>query len=420
MHTATRRRPVLLVGAGTREIHLHTFLQIVAEHPVVLVDHPIPLWARPYLTGEITAALACPDEVATAVAEFTASRPVGGVIAYDQRRAVLAARMAQQLGLPGNAPQTMDACRNPAWTCRLLQDHGVPAVPSAAVHDEDNAVEAARAVRGPVSLTATAAGGTLIRADGDDEVRTAYRTLSQASAGEPFVAPVTVEEFGLDGPEIGVEAVVVSPQEIQIIAVTRSDIRPELATSPFGHSVDGADELLQDDALRELIGRALAVLGLSVGVVQVQVRLTRSGPHVVQISPGLADDLVPLLVARATGIDLARTAARLATGAFPDMLPTRQKAAAVRFLYPHASGELARITPPGPALESQHWVDRFIPMRETGGTVLGPPRCGAQDRLAYWVVTGEDAAQCTVQLDAVAEHVSARIRRPVPSPVGAP
>jgi hypothetical protein len=174
--------------------------------------------------------------------------------------------------------------------------------------------------------------------------------------------------------------------------------------------------LLHDDALTRLIAQAATALGLTVGVMHAEVRLTARGPLILRVGASLADDLIPLLVARARGISLARAAAALATGNTPDLSPTRDQAAAVRFLYPDVSGRLVRLKTP--EMFPQPWLDRFAWTQQPGNAVLGPPHSGFEDRVAHWVVTGADTAQCTSRLGLIAEQITARIAKPASSPVG--
>ncbi|MFC4469228.1 carboxylase [Streptomyces xiangluensis] len=409
MHT-TPRRPLLLVGAGIREYHAHSLLQIAAAHPVVLADRAVPPWARPYLAGEVTVALSDPGEVTAAVGKFAAEHSVSGIVTYEPRHARLAAHLAQHLDLPVNSPEAVATCQ----ARHVLREADGPSVQLHAVDDERSALVAARTLGFPVSLTAPAAGTDPVRADCDSEVRSAYRTLRRAGTADPFAATLTVEEVGLDGPEVGVEAVVLSPDEVRTVAVTRKILCPERAQAAVGYSIDAHDDLLEDDTLTRLVAQAITTLGLTVGVVHADIRLTARGPLVLQVGACLADDLIPLLVARARGIDLARAAAALATGDTPGLSPTREQAAAIRYLYPDTSGRVVRLKTPD--LFALPWLDRFSWTHRTGTAVLGPPRSGPEDRLAHWVVTGADTAECESRLDQSAEHVTARVAHPASSP----
>jgi hypothetical protein len=154
-----------------------------------------------------------------------------------------------------------------------------------------------------------------------------------------------------EGPLVSAEAVVLD-DEVRITALTR--------TTALRHSVHAHDALLHNRFLRQTVERTVRALGLTHTVAHVGLRLTARGPRVTAVAPHLPGDLIPWLVERATGVDLVGAAVALACGAAPDVTPTRQRAAAIRF----ADGARRRAS------------------RE------------------YWVVEGEDALECERALDA--------------------
>ncbi|MDQ0956032.1 hypothetical protein QFZ24_010041 [Streptomyces phaeochromogenes] len=421
MHTPTRR-PLLLVGADIREYHAYSLLQVAATHPLVLVDHAVPAWVRPYLAGEVTADLGDSRQVRQAVAAFAAEHEVGAVLTYAARHAELTAHLAQQLDLHGSAPAAVAACHDEAGFRQVLDEHALDSGQSFTVEAEDSAVEAARLLGYPVSLRAPGAeeNGASLRAHSDDEVRAAFQRICRDEAHilGPF-APTSavVEEVGLDGPPVGVEAVVTGPAGIQTVAITRIKANPRLPGQVLGYSVDAHDPLLHDKAIDQCVVQAVTACGITSGIVHVQLRLSSRGPRLTALNACLPGDLVPLLVARALGISLPQVAATLATGTVPALSPTREGAAAVRFLYPDATGQIKRLRPPS-EFATQPWLDRFAWTQQPGNAVLAPPSSGLKDRLAHWVVTGADAAACNARLDLVAGHVSAHISSPDSHPLG--
>ena len=56
---------------------------------------------------------------------------------------------------------------------------------------------------------------------------------------------MNIEEVGLDGPEVGVEAVVLSPDEVRTVAVTRKTLCQDRSQAAVGYSIDAHDELLK-------------------------------------------------------------------------------------------------------------------------------------------------------------------------------
>ncbi|MFI2199767.1 hypothetical protein ACH47Z_03060 [Streptomyces sp. NPDC020192] len=142
------------------------------------------------------------------------------------------------------------------------------------------------------------------------------------------------------GPLVSAETVVLD-DEVRIVALTRTTPGSH-GRSPLRHSVHAHDGLLHNRFLRQTVERAVRALGLTHTIAHVRLRLTGRGPRVTGVLPYLPGDLIPLLVERATGVDLAGVALALACGTVVDAVPWRERAAAVRFA-DSADGRLYRV-----------------------------------------------------------------------------
>ncbi|MFF3908527.1 ATP-grasp domain-containing protein [Streptomyces sp. NPDC001848] len=264
-----------------------------------------------------------------------------------------------------------------------------------------------------LALYGMAGSAGVRRAYTDDEVRDAYR----AASWETFLglhtfatSGVLVEEY-LVGPEISAETVVLDGGDVRVVAITRKRPGAEPRFQEVGHCVDANDPLLHDTAVLKAVTDAVRALGIERGVQHVELRLTHRGPAVTEVNSRPGGDLIPLLVAKATGIDLPQAAAALATGAVRDLTPTRVAAAAVGFLHPPVSGEVKALSAP-PDLRFEQWLERLVRTRGPGDWVSAPPKSSIDDRLAHWVVTGADSAECEMRLTQVLLQVTARIDAP--------
>ncbi|MCE0444868.1 hypothetical protein LT493_04910 [Streptomyces tricolor] len=86
-----------------------------------------------------------------------------------------------------------------------------------------------------------------------------------------------------------------------------SAARPQPAAAAGVHAHDG---LLLNRFLRQCVERTARALRLTHAVAHITLRLTARGPRVLTVAPHLPGDLIPLLVERATGVDLAAAACR--------------------------------------------------------------------------------------------------------------
>lgn len=408
-------RPLLLLGAGDRPYREHLLRQISAGRRVVLADPEPPAWATSYVREQLVVDLSDTEGTAAAVKRYAEQTPVGGICTYLEHYVELSAVLAHMLGLPGPYPGSVAACRDKAETRRTFEDRDVPSPRSYLVAGEDGAVETARHLGYPVVVKPRGMGGSagVSRADCDEDVRTAYRRATSESVlglDAHARAGVLVEEY-LAGPEISVETVVLPGGKPHIVAITRKRLGPEPRFQEVGHLVDAADPLLADTAVAGSVVHAVRALGIECAVLHIELRLTQRGPVLIEVNARPGGDLIPLLVRRATGVDLAQVAADLATGVMPDLSPTRAQAAAVQFLYPAHSGEVAELRAPA-ALRFQPWLDRMWWTRHPGDRVSAPPHASIGDRLAHWVVTGANAAECDERLAQVLRQVTARIESP--------
>ncbi|KUL73917.1 MULTISPECIES: ATP-grasp domain-containing protein [unclassified Streptomyces] len=406
--------PLLVLGTGSLHYREHSLRGLAATRPLVLADDSLPGWASPYVQDVLRVDLSDAAAVAAAVKQFAEHRPLGGVCTYLEHHVELAAQLADQLGLPGHSPASVAACRDKALTRRRFHEHGVPSPRSVAVAVEEEAVHHARLLGYPVVVKPRGMGGSagVRRADTDAEVRDAYQRATWESVlglDAYAVDGVLVEEY-LDGPEISAETVVVDGY-VHIVAITCKSLGAEPQFLETGHSVDARDPLLDDPAVSDAVTRAVRALGLTHGVLHVELRLTAHGPFLIEVNSRPGGDLIPRLVELATGVDLMAVAADLATGTDPDLALTHERAAAVAFLYPTVSGRVSQQTAPAD-LREEPWLERLVWTRYLGQIVSGPPRATIADRLAHWVVVGESAQDCQQRLASVRERISSQVGGP--------
>jgi glutathione synthase/RimK-type ligase-like ATP-grasp enzyme len=418
----TATAPVLLVlGAGSQLYQAHCLERITAAHPTVLVDDSAPPeWAEPYIVGFLGADLRAADEAVAAVKEFAAERPVAGLMTYMEHHVELAARLAQDLGLPGMTPESAFHCRDKAETRRLLSQHRVPSARSYTADTEQDAVDAARLLGVPVVVKPRGLGGSagVRRADNEAAVRAAYRAATSASTlGLPAFAVTgcLVEEY-LVGEEVSAATVVLGPGRASIVAVARKLLGPEPTFLEVGHSVRAHDALARDPALQSVVRRTVDALGITSGLLHIELRLTDRGPRVIEVNARLGGDLIPRLAELALGIDLPAAAAALATGTEPDLTQRAASAAAIRFAYPRLSGRISELSASNPdetGLDTHEpWLDRLVLTQQLGSYVSAPPLSSIDDRLAHWVVQGPDDRAVTQRLDDIADRLVVAIDAP--------
>ncbi len=259
--------------------------------------------------------------------------PIAGVVTWDEYALVPAAELAARLGVAGNSAEAMTACRDKASSRRRFAEHGVPSAISTRVHTLAEATLMARFTGFPVVLkpSSHAASIGVVRVDTVEELPDAWE-FAVAGAGEqgPEGSGVLVEEY-LDGPEVSVECVT-RGGVTTALAVTQKEVAFAPYFEEVGHTVDAGDPLLAEVA--PVAAQAVRALGVSDGVQHVEMRLTASGPRIIEVNARIGGDLIGKLVRLATGLDLPRIAADVACGTAPDLTPTAHATAAIKILYP--------------------------------------------------------------------------------------
>ncbi|WP_221354691.1 ATP-grasp domain-containing protein [Streptomyces beigongshangae] len=412
--------PLVLIGVGDSAAYrADTLSSIAARHPVVAVERSVPTWARPYLVDVIDADLTDAAAVTAAVSTYNRAHAIGGVLAYMEHHVQTAAVVAQLLGLPGSSPQSMAACRDKVLSRRLLAERTVPSARSVQASTPESAVALAEMIGYPVIVKPRSLAGSagVRRADCAAAVREAFDEARQATVMDLHrygPAGVLIEEY-LAGAEISVETAVLGPGRVRILAVTRKLPAPSGTTQEYGHCVDARDPLLSDPRLIQLIESAVAAHGITLGVLCIEVKLTPGGPRIVEVNGRLGGDLLPVLVRRATGIDLAQVAADLATGVPPRLQPVLQRAAAIAFAYPTTSGTLQQLAV-HPGRSHVPGLERMVLTHTPGVHVSAPARATLADRLAHWVVLGASADECRTRLAQAAALLDTRIAQPAHAP----
>ncbi|MGW7710958.1 ATP-grasp domain-containing protein [Streptomyces sp. NPDC054771] len=383
-------RPLLIVVGGTDPAYRgYCVERVAAAYPIALIDTKPPSEQQHLVVDHEVAATHDPAAVVAAGLALAARHAVAGVVTWDEYALVPAAELAARLGVPGNSAAAMTACRDKATSRRLFAEHDVPSATSTRVDTLAQATAAAFRTGFPVVLkpSSHAASIGVVRADTPEELSAAWRFAS-AGAGEqgPEGSGVLVEEY-LFGPEISVECVT-QHGVTTALAVTRKEVAFPPYFEEVGHTVEAGDPLLPEVA--PVAVQAVRALGVTSGIQHVEMRLTPSGPRIIEVNSRIGGDLIGELVRLATGLDLPRIAADVACGTVPDLTPTAHASAAIKILYPPATGTLSArnlsITP-GPEYP---WLHQVTWLREVGEQVALPP-AGDLDagRIGFLVVTAD-------------------------------
>ncbi|WP_435190995.1 ATP-grasp domain-containing protein [Streptomyces sp. bgisy126] len=400
-------RPLLVVVGGADPVYRgYCFEQAAAAYPLALIDSKPPSGVRHLVVDHEVADTQDPQAVVAAGLALAERHPIAGVVTWDEYALVPAAALAARLGVAGNSAEAMTACRDKATSRRRFAEHGVPSAISTRVHTLAEATLVARFTGFPVVLkpSSHAASIGVVRVDTVEELPAAWE-FAVAGTGEqgPEGSGVLVEEY-LDGPEVSVECVTRSGVTTAL-AVTRKEVAFAPYFEEVGHTVDAGDPLLAEVA--PVAAQAVRALEVTDGVQHVEMRLTASGPRIIEVNARIGGDLIGELVRLATGLDLPRIAADVACGTAPDLTPTAHATAAIKILYPPAGGVLSArslAAAPGPQYP---WLRRVTWLREVGERVVLPP-AGDLDtsRVGFFLVTADSPAAARDRLSLLTDGLT--------------
>lgn len=262
-----------------------------------------------------------------------------------------AARIAARLGLPGPAPEAVDAACRKDTTRQRLTGAGVPGPGYAVCHDRAQTAAAARALGYPVVLKPVdlCAGMLVRRVDDEEALERAYRAIADFpvnARGQRRAPAVLVEEL-LTGPEVSVETVTFDGVT-HVVGVTGKSVGGAPSFVETGHQfpappyTEGGGGAADTEGAERTAVAAVRALGLDQVVAHTEVKLTPAGPRLVEVNPRPAGNRITELVRHVTGIDLPAAAVDVALGRRPDLVerPTGVRSAAIGFVVADQDGVL--------------------------------------------------------------------------------
>ena len=235
------------------------------------------------LGGLVTLPLQDPQRAATEAFLFAQRYPVAAVVGVDDDTAIVAAVIAQRLGLKGNPVHAMQAARDKHQQRELLAKAPVP-IPRFMLRKlSEDPSEIARCVTYPCVLKPLrlSASRGVMRADNAQGFMKAQNRL-RTIVREPE-ATFLIEEF-IPGYEVALEGLVVN-RRLHVLAIFD---KPDPLDGPFFEetiyitpsSVPGG---LQS-AITQCAERAVRALGISEGPVHAELRYNENGPWLIELA----------------------------------------------------------------------------------------------------------------------------------------
>jgi biotin carboxylase len=274
--------------------------------------------------------------IGDAVAAIAASRP-DGILALADSLLLWTARVSAQLDLRFISPEVAERLTDKYAQRVALQQAGLPVpgfwpIPD---HDDDRDAWAAleETARFPAVLKPRSGEGSrdVVRVESFPQLR-AMVAETPATSGS-IACELVLEEYLSDRPEaagqqfadyVSVESVV-SAGQISHLAIT-GRFPPAEPFRETGFFIPCAFEQDQCAAIADVATAAVQGVGVEVGVLHTEVKMTPEGPRVIEVN-GRIGGGVPEMLADATGVELLPIAIRVALGesiVFDTMPPCTQ------------------------------------------------------------------------------------------------
>jgi biotin carboxylase len=365
---------------------------------LVLLDHGPVDWQLPLIAEHAVIDPTDQQSLVRHARMLAARHDLDGVVTYEESLVVPAARLAAELGVPSMPVAGAEACRDKLLQRRLLAAQHIPAPMFRLVHDVEEARQAATEIGYPVVLKQRGLVGSVgvSRVDDTGQLEDAYRDVSAATTSGLTSEPGLLVEELLTGPEYTVDCAVAGGQA-RVLSVAGKTLAHPPHFVEVEHIVGiGTAAPAQLARLGSVACDASLALGVDRAVTHVELRLTPTGPRVVEVNGRTGGNLVPRLAELAGGPNAGAALARAALGILSAASSAELTGAAgVRFLFPDEELVFNGLDCAAD-LATQPWIEDLRALRSPGELAVPAPA-------SFWgsarvVVTGADAGQVSERL----------------------
>jgi biotin carboxylase len=340
-------------------------------------------------------------------------RHFDAVAAVGDAPAVLAADVADALGIPFHPPAAARACHDKYLARQLFNAAGLPVPQFFRVALADGPDAAAQRAPYPCVLKPLGLSGSrgVIRANDVDEFGTAFARIKRLLAREPGSQYLQVEAY-IPGREFAVEGIV-THGAARVLAIFD---KPEPLEGPFFEETiyvtPSRETAAAQECMREAVGRAVRALGLYHGPFHAELRFNESGVWMLEVAARPIGGLCSKALRFGDGMPLEELVLRHAIG---------EDIAALR-LADAASGVMMIPIPRGGVYEDAAGVDHAravegvddVMITAKAGQMLVPLPEGAS-YLGFIFARGGDPAEVERDLRQAHAQLSFRIATALPT-----
>jgi biotin carboxylase len=377
-----------------------------AKYPFLRARHPA-LAVREVETNDREA---LSGEIARVLRDGSGGGGVDALLTFSEFYVESVAEAARRFGFRYLSPAAARACRDKFETRKALRAAGLATPACFRVDSEAAALEAGERVGYPCVVKPpgdSSSKGVRLARDARElaEQFAAVHAWEVNDRGQRLRGEVLVESR-LDGAEVSVETMTLAPGATHVIGITAKHLSPPPLFVELGHDFPAALEPEAAARIEAETCAALAAVGFDFGPAHTEIRWTAAGPVVVEINPRLAGGMIPELVMRARGIDLAGAWLAQLRGLPVDLAASRAEWASIRFFTADRAGRLAAVA----NLEAARafaTVREAAAVKEIGAPVR--PAEEAADRVGYVIASGSSREQVAAEVEQAVRRIRVEV-----------
>jgi len=320
---------------------------------------------------------------------------VRAVLTYNEPDVLLAAELAEALGLPGLPVEAAKITRDKKRQRELLAD--LSPTTSVLVHEVEDGLRVAAEIGYPVVVKPRGLSGSagVCRIDSPEDFTRYFKTAADIDKKGMTSDGLLVEEylsgleFDLDVWSSGGKAEVVywSPKEFGF------DPHPIEVGYVLGEGALDPEPLAEGFALA---CAAVLAAGIDRTLAHVEVKMTPKGPRIIELNGRPGGDMLSKMVYLAFGLSMGSMLVSAALGEplRAEIVPDR--AAGLKFIYPDRP-QLFEGLAEAAELRAQPWIHQVGELRPRGA-VVAPPPIDFWGRAGWVIAVGEHADQVRERL----------------------
>lgn len=295
-------------------------------HYVAVADYNPNAVGIPYADEFFNASTIDIEAICKVAQEF---RPDGIMtLATDMPMRSIAAATSL-LGLPGISMDTALKSTDKGEMIKAFKEHDVESPWFYIIQNQKELEMLLPSLSYPCILKPTDNAGSrgvmLVKSE-NELIEVYHYSVSQSRSGL-----VILEEY-MTGPEVSVEVMVIDGDP-HVLQVTDKLTTGAPYFVEMGHNQPSMLPVVDVERIKNLACRAVKSVGINCGPSHVEIKLTPTGPKMVELGARMGGDCITThLVPLSTGIDMIKATIDIALGDKPDITSKLQKGSAIRFL----------------------------------------------------------------------------------------